>query len=57
MDCANGVGAIALTQLINCLHTDADAADDADVITLDICNDGSHGELNHLVITYIHAPV
>jgi len=41
LDCANGVGAVAMYELIKCLQ----AVD----IKFDIYNDGSQGKLNHMV--------
>ena len=45
LDCANGVGAVVMSQLIKHLHT-------VD-IKFDIYNDGSQGKLNHMVFPQI----
>jgi len=45
LDCANGVGAVAVSQLVKYLHS-------VD-IKFDIYNDGSQGKLNHMVNTFI----
>jgi len=41
LDCANGVGACAMSELVKYLHAVA--------IKFDICNNGLHGKLNHRV--------
>ena len=41
LDCANGVGAIAMSDLVKYLH----AVD----MKFDICNNGLNGKLNHMV--------
>ena len=45
LDCANGVGAIAMLELVKYLQ-------DAD-IKFELFNDGSHGKLNHMVCVYV----
>jgi len=49
LDCANGVGAVAVSELVKYLH----AVD----VKFDVYNDGSHGKLNHMVDIYIHINV
>lgn len=46
LDCANGVGALAMCELVKYLH----AVD----VKFVIYNDGSHGTLNHLVLACIN---
>ena len=46
LDCANGVGAVAMSELIEYLH----AVD----IKFDIYNGGSQGKLNHMVTIYVN---